>query len=169
MSRGGLQRNRSLPMSHANPQSRLQKKKLEAYSTSKKIFIQWASAIFRSPCMSSKYSNQRLAAFKKQSGRCYYCRSLMWLRNIKNFALEHNISESEAERFQCTAEHLLARCDGGKNSSENIVAACFFCNSTRHKSKKPLVPHEYKSHIQKRIKKDKWHPRKFRNLWSLRM
>ena len=63
--------------------------------------------------MSSKFSKQRLAAFKKQFGRCYYCGSPMWQDNPKEFAIKHVISKPEATRFQCTAEHLLARCDGG--------------------------------------------------------
>jgi len=76
--------------------------------------------------MSRNISKQRLAAFKKQSGKCYYCGSKMWLKNRKRFALEHDISEIEASRFQCTGEHLLAKSDGGKNSYKNIIAACFF-------------------------------------------
>lgn len=125
---------------------------------------EWASITFGSPCMSSLFSKQRLAAFKKQSGRCYYCGSFMWLKNCSKFAIEHNISESEAARFQCTAEHLLARCDGGNNSSENIVAACRFCNGTRHKRKTPLVPQKYRSYIHKRLQLGKWHPHKLHHL-----
>lgn len=114
--------------------------------------------------MSNNFSKQRLTAFKKQSGRCYYCGSHMWLTNVKKFAFEHNISELEAARFQCTAEHMLARCDGGNNSSENIVAACKFCNNTRHKRKNPLVPNKFKSLIHKRLKKGKWHPHELHHL-----
>lgn len=121
--------------------------------------------------MSNNFSKQRLTAFKKQSGRCYYCGSHMWLTNVKKFAFEHNISESEAARFQCTAEHMLARCDGGNNSSENIVAACRFCNNTRHKRKTPLVPNKFKSLIQKRLKKGKWHPHELHHLrfWTVKI
>ncbi|MCI5140822.1 MAG: HNH endonuclease [Candidatus Electrothrix sp. ATG1] len=114
--------------------------------------------------MSSNISQQRLTAFKKQSGKCYYCGCIMWLKNPKQFALEHGISKSEASRFQCTGEHLLARCDGGTDEQKNIVAACRFCNSTRHKMKKPLVPAQYKYHIQKRLNKGKWHPQRLRHV-----
>jgi 5-methylcytosine-specific restriction endonuclease McrA len=79
-----------------------------------------------SPYMSCNFTKQRLAAFKKQSGQCYYCGSTMWLKNQKKYASERGISESKASRFQCTAEHLVARCDGGKNSYRNIAAACHF-------------------------------------------
>jgi len=116
--------------------------------------------------MPNFFSKQRIAAFKKQSGRCYYCGSFMWLENCKKFAIKYSISESEAARFQCTAEHLLARSDGGNNSSENIVAACRFCNGTRHRRKTPLVPNKYKSYIHKRIRQGKWHPYKFHHLLS---
>ena len=117
--------------------------------------------------MSCNFSKQRLAAFKKQSGQCYYCGSTMWLKNQKNYASERSISESEASRFQCTAEHLVARCDGGKNSYRNIVAACHYCNTKRHQRKKPLGPLSYRSHIQNRLQQGKWHPRKVATLTFL--
>lgn len=114
--------------------------------------------------MSTNISKQRLAAFKKQSGKCYYCGSMMWLKDRKQFAFANGITESEASRFQCTGEHLLAKCDGGKDSYKNIVAACLFCNNARHKRKKPPVPGKYKSLIQSRLKKGKWHPQRFKHL-----
>lgn len=114
--------------------------------------------------MSSNISKQRLSAFKKQSGKCYYCGSMMWLKKRKKFSIEHGITDSEASRFQCTGEHLLAKCDGGKDSYKNIVAACLFCNNVRHKRKKPPKPAKYKSIIQGRLSKGKWHPRKLHHL-----
>ena len=86
----------------------------------------------------------------------------MWEGNHKEFANKHKITKKYAGRFQCTAEHLLARCDGGKDQETNIVAACLFCNSKRHQRKKPLGPPRYKAHIQKRLEQGKWHPRKLR-------
>ena len=128
--------------------------------------VEWTSVTFSESYMSNNISKQRLAAFKKQSSKCYYCGCMMWLKNRKHFALEHGISELEASRFQCTGEHLLAKCDGGKNSYKNIVAACIFCNKTRHKMKKPPVPTRYKSHIQTRLGKGKWHPHRLQHLLS---
>jgi len=116
--------------------------------------------------MSSKFSKQRISAFKKQSGRCYYCGSPMWEDNPKKFASQHKITPKYAARFQSTAEHLLARCDGGKDQASNIVAACVFCNSTRHKMRKPLGPPSYRSHIQKRLQQGKWHPQKLKHFSS---
>jgi hypothetical protein len=104
-------------------------------------------------------SKLRLIAFKKQKGRCYYCESPMWHKDIKNFAEKYGISKSAATRFQCTAEHLKARCDGGINEKKNIVAACLFCNNNRHHRKKPPAPSDYRADIRRRLNKGKWHPR----------
>lgn len=108
--------------------------------------------------MPNTISQKRLVAFQKQSGRCFYCGSPMWLSSKDEFAAKHAISKSAAARFQCTAEHLIARCDGGKNNNSNIVAACIFCNTNRHKRKKPPTPDSYKSYIDKQLRKGKWHP-----------
>ena len=108
--------------------------------------------------MPSKFSKKRHVAFGKQSGRCYYCGSPMWDNNPKAFATKYGISKSYAARFQCTAEHLWARCEGGNNQESNIVAACLFCNSKRHQRKKPLGPPKYKALIQKLLQQGKWHP-----------
>ncbi|WP_254782667.1 HNH endonuclease, partial [Lysobacter sp. yr284] len=32
---------------------------------------------------------------------------------------------------RCTAEHLIARHEGGRNRRENIAAACWLCNQRR--------------------------------------
>ncbi|TKB24217.1 restriction endonuclease [Desulfopila sp. IMCC35006] len=116
--------------------------------------------------MSIQISQKRLVAFNKQSGCCYYCGSPMWEGKQKEFANKHKITKKYAARFQCTAEHLLARCDGGKDQENNIVAACIFCNRNRHKRKKPLVPLKYRALIQKRLQQGKWHPKKLRHLPS---
>jgi len=58
----------------------------------------------------------RRRACREQGGRCFYCLRPMG-RNV-------------------TAEHLVARMDGGKDTASNIVAACRRCNEARH----ALVP-----------------------------
>jgi hypothetical protein len=116
--------------------------------------------------MSSNLPKKRLVAFNKQSGRCYYCGSPMWEGNQKEFANKHKITKKYAARFQSTAEHLLARCDGGKDHETNIVGACIFCNRKRHQRKKPLGPPKYRAHIKKRLQQGKWHPKKLRHLLS---
>ena len=58
--------------------------------------------------------------------------------------------------FKCTAEHLLAKQDGGKDDESNIVAACHFCNQKRHKCKNPKDPISYKHYISTRLSKGRW-------------
>jgi hypothetical protein len=91
----------------------------------------------------------------------------MWLGKKDAFAQKHSLSSKDAERFRCTAEHLIARSENGKDTKDNIVAACAFCNMNRHRRKKPPVPARYKEDIQNRIKKGKWFPRELRSRMSL--
>jgi hypothetical protein len=58
---------------------------------------------------------------------------------------------SDAGLQRCTAEHLRARCDGGRDTSDNVVAACWICNSRRHRRKVPLPPEEYRAFVRKRL------------------
>ena len=106
--------------------------------------------------MSDCIKENRLAAFKKQAGKCYYCSYPMWLINPEGFSNKHKITLAQAKMFQCTAEHLTARCDGGKDNKKNIVAACLYCNNTRHLSSNPLTPSKYKERVKKQIRKKKW-------------
>jgi hypothetical protein len=120
----------------------------------------------RSLPMTNPIVANRLKAFKNQSGRCYYCESMMWLDKQEDFAAKHNITVKEAARFKCTAEHLVARCDGGGNGKSNIVASCLFCNGGRHRRQKPPAPNHYRELIKKRLKKGKWFPESLRHLAS---
>ena len=63
-----------------------------------------------------------------------------------------------ANRLRCTAEHLHSRSEGGSDALCNIVAACAFCNHTRHRAKRPLGPNEYLRHVRTRMMKGQWHP-----------
>jgi hypothetical protein len=80
----------------------------------------------------------------------------MWLDQPEAFAKKYKITPKEAALFKCTAEHLLAKQDGGKDVESNIVAACHFCNQKRHKCKKPKDPIPYKKHVIQRVVKGKW-------------
>jgi hypothetical protein len=82
----------------------------------------------------------------------------MWRGALEPFAQLHGMTLGQARQFQCTAEHLLARQDGGKDGSDNIVAACWACNQRRHKRKKAPEPDAYKELVQKRVACGKWHP-----------
>tara|TARA_R110002049_G_scaffold189793_3_gene358424 strand:+ start:3393 stop:3740 length:348 start_codon:yes stop_codon:yes gene_type:complete len=98
----------------------------------------------------------RLSAYNKQKGHCFYCGHPMWLDNPSDFSAEHKISLKQASKFQCTGEHLMAFQDGGSSSQKNIVAACIFCNQTRHKRKNAPSPIIYKALVQKRVRQGKW-------------
>jgi hypothetical protein len=78
----------------------------------------------------------------------------MWLKTpgeLLPLKLRHT------RRFQATAEHLRARCDGGTHAGSNIAAACLYCNSHRHRRKKPFDPLAYQAHVLRRLTNKKWH------------
>lgn len=108
--------------------------------------------------MTTKNFRFKSRAFLNQSGRCYYCDLPMWLDHPEHFALRFHITLPQSKHFQCTAEHLVARQDGGPTSQSNIVAACLFCNQKRHQRKIALSPVKHKERIKKRLSVQKWHP-----------
>src|SRR5688572_10930892 len=116
--------------------------------------------------MPNTLSKNRSKAFKRQQGRCFYCSCLMWLDQPAIFAAKHKFTLREVARFQCTAEHLQARQDGGGNNQSNIVAACLFCNKKRHARLEPLSVEPYKQLVASRLKRSRWHPREYRRLLS---
>ena len=107
---------------------------------------------------STKVQSARHRAFERQSGKCFYCGVAMWLTTP--FELPGCECESSGyARLRCTAEHLIARSEGGGNCSTNIVAACAHCNATRHKRKRPPAPEVYLDEVAKRLKRGAWHQR----------
>lgn len=78
--------------------------------------------------------------FDRQGGRCYYCQQPMWLADPGAFARIHGLSSAQTARLQASAEHLIARSDGGKDSEVNVVAACVFCNRQRHSHRTRAAP-----------------------------
>lgn len=104
-----------------------------------------------------KLQRLRTKAFHAQQSRCTYCGLVMWLESpneLKPFGLR----AKTAAPLRCTAEHLLAKQDGGKDAEGNIAAACWLCNARRHKRKKPPSPEVYRVFVQRRVAKGKWHP-----------
>lgn len=83
--------------------------------------------------------NARARAFQAQNGCCYYCRQRM----------------NQSPLTVCTAEHLRARSEGG-GVSGNIVAACLYCNSRRHRRKKPMAPLAWQAHVMQMVEKLAW-------------
>ncbi|MEB1547610.1 HNH endonuclease signature motif containing protein [Xanthomonas campestris pv. campestris] len=63
-----------------------------------------------------------------------------------------------ARRYQCTAEHLMAQQDGGKDTRGNIAAACWTCNQRRHRRKKLLTPEAFRALVRRRVAAGKWWP-----------
>lgn len=99
----------------------------------------------------------RKTAFTKQNGKCCYCGFHMWQDSAESFAKQHGITVKQARHFQCTAEHLQARQEGGRDVRENIAAACIRCNQLRHKRKKPMPPEQYQQLVVSRVSKGGWH------------
>ncbi|WP_165447850.1 HNH endonuclease [Rhizobium ruizarguesonis] len=51
-----------------------------------------------------------------------------------------------------------ARCDGGKDTEENVVAACLYCNRNRHKRKRPKDAVSYKNLVRSGMEQGRWYP-----------
>ena len=100
----------------------------------------------------------RERAFKAQNGRCYYCQCAMWRPDERDIFCKHfALTKRQARGLQCTAEHVIARCDGGTDAAINIVAACARCNFLRHARKRALPSPCFKDHVTKRIQLGGWH------------
>lgn len=107
-----------------------------------------------------KLSNLRHLAFVAQRGRCFYCSRPMWEHDPQQFAARHGVRQRVARHFQCTAEHLLARQDGGRDEACNIVAACRLCNARRHAGRSETAPtaEAYRARVQRRVAAGRWFP-----------
>lgn len=103
----------------------------------------------------------RKFAFNTQNGRCFYCGLPMWEKHEKKaFSQRYPLPSHLIELCQSTAEHLHARQDGGEDHLNNIVAACKYCNSMRHKGRTNNAPSpkQYKHQVQKINQQGWWHP-----------
>jgi 5-methylcytosine-specific restriction endonuclease McrA len=106
--------------------------------------------------MVNRVAQLRALKMKMQNGCCYYCGQPMWRCGDAAFLERFNLSPRQASLFLCTAEHLVARSDGGSTVEANIVAACRFCNQTRHKARKLREPVDYTAHVRRRIERGGW-------------
>lgn len=106
--------------------------------------------------MPNRLQHLRYQAYQQQNGNCYYCEMQMWNNSPEELATQYRLSTSRVKPLKCTAEHLEARQDGGKDSKTNIVAACLFCNSHRHKTKKPKDPMQFKEKVKLRMARQGW-------------
>jgi 5-methylcytosine-specific restriction endonuclease McrA len=106
--------------------------------------------------MAKPLARLRRARMKQQQGCCYYCGQPMWQGSDGAFCRQFSLTRHRAALFQCTAEHLTARSAGGGNGAANIVAACRFCNETRHKARQPKEPDSYRAFVQRRLARGGW-------------
>ena len=115
-------------------------------------------------------SNQTLRqrAADLQGYRCYYCGFPIWETDVSAFAKRYAITERAARRFRSTAEHVQALGDGGKTNAENIVAACIFCNKTRHARPGRISAAAYLALVHGRLAAHRWHGAQFNKLIEFR-
>lgn len=92
----------------------------------------------------------RERAFLLQQGRCHYCKVLMI--PVARVPLVPRC----ARLLAATAEHLRARSAGGTDVAANVVAACLYCNATRHRSKRPLDYERYLLRVRRRVASEQW-------------
>jgi hypothetical protein len=59
---------------------------------------------------------------------------------------------------------LEARKDGGLNVKANIAAACWHCNSRRHRRNADLSSEEYRKLVRRSLERGSWHPQQFHNM-----
>ena len=114
--------------------------------------------------MSHSLKKIRARAFDSQEGKCFYCKFPMWLVDPCVHPLWATTSARALHRLQCTAEHKVARMDGGSNTRRNVVAACRFCNHSRHRRRQPLSSKRFKKLVASRIRNGKWHPAELHRL-----
>lgn len=106
--------------------------------------------------MPNRLSAHRYAATVQQSFRCYYCQAPVWEQDESAFVAKYGVSRRQAALLRCTAEHLHARSEGGRDTRYNIVAACLHCNTTRHKAREPLQPDAYRARVLRRVAQGCW-------------
>lgn len=99
----------------------------------------------------------RSIAYSRQAGCCFYCGLPMWQTSPDEFAMRHGITLGQAKALRCTGEHLEPHAEGGSSSQANIVAACWWCNSIRHRSQRVLAPDLYKKRVRRRVAAGRWH------------
>ncbi len=102
----------------------------------------------------------RQEALQQQNGCCFYCKQAVWEDNPLLFSEVHELPHRLAKWLQSTAEHLHARCDGGRDCRGNVVAACLWCNTRRHLGRTHRAPEAdaYGVWVRRVVAAGKWHP-----------
>lgn len=101
----------------------------------------------------------RARAAASQNGHCHYCgKPMIQDQNVLDaFAKQNGLKKKQARELLATAEHLLARSEGGTDAGKNIVAAHAICNRRRHQRKNAPPPEQFRQFVQKRCEKGRWH------------
>lgn len=107
----------------------------------------------------NKLAKLRIQSAITQQCRCFYCGLTMVEPALPDFAPK-GLKPKWQKYLRCTAEHLTARQDQGRDNSQNIVAACWWCNTRRHKGREEKAPDplRYRLRVQSLMKKGGWHP-----------
>ncbi|WP_370287288.1 HNH endonuclease [Roseomonas sp. HF4] len=116
--------------------------------------------ICRDVSMPPSISRLRRHANRDQNGCCFYCGEPLWEPTEEadaEFARRIGLTRRQARRMLCTAEHLHPRCDGGRDTPTNIVAACLTCNRRRHAQPCPPDWKAYRRRVRSRLALGKWH------------
>lgn len=103
-----------------------------------------------------KLQRLRTHAYHAQQGRCCYCGVPMWIQSPEELCAL-GLRLRTAKPLRCTAEHLVAKRDGGRDVAENIAAACWLCNTRRHQRKSAPAPEAYRAFVKRRVAQGKWH------------
>ena len=67
--------------------------------------------------------------FAHQEGLCFYCDCKMWLSDLGDDKLSPE--QIPLRPTRATREHLVRQCEGGGDEPDNLVAACYRCNTNR--------------------------------------
>ncbi len=118
--------------------------------------------ILLEPLMTLSLARPRTSALLRQSGRCFYCDYPLLTGSPEKYAVQYKTTLARAKLMRCTGEHLNPRENGGTSAMTNIVAACWFCNSRRHRRSTAPAPAQYKQFVRQRLAQGRWHSFIFR-------
>ena len=106
-----------------------------------------------------KLAKLRIQSAIAQQGCCFYCGLKMIEPTLPELATT-GVPLRWHKYLRCTAEHLKARQDQGRDVAPNIVAACWWCNSRRHfkREDRAPAPDAYQQRVQSLMMKGCWHP-----------
>lgn len=91
-----------------------------------------------------------------QGGTCHYCGLPMCFGSPDAFRKRHNVRPGAMPWVGATAEHLVARCEGGPTTATNIVAVHHYCNVIRHRRRKPQPPGAYQARVRRAVAAGRW-------------